>query len=68
MSRTKEASPLSQIKIPLKTEYIFLFIFTLKSPIKTLFAHLYPLENIRKPKGFMMFSGGIDKQNRAAMS
>ena len=26
-----------------------------------------PPENIRKPKGFMMFSGSIDKQHRAVM-
>ena len=26
-----------------------------------------PLENIKKPKGFLMFSGGIDKQHRAVM-
>ena len=26
-----------------------------------------PPENIRKPSGFLMFSGGIDKQHRAAM-
>ena len=27
-----------------------------------------PPENIRKPLGFLMFSGGIDKQHRAVMS
>ena len=27
-----------------------------------------PPENIRKPKGFLMFSGGIEKQHRAVMS
>ena len=26
-----------------------------------------PSENIRKPLGFLMFSGGIDKQHRAVM-
>ena len=26
------------------------------------------LKNIRKPKGFLMFSGGIDKHHRAVMS
>ena len=26
-----------------------------------------PLENIRKPLGFLMFSGGIEKQHRAVM-
>ena len=26
-----------------------------------------PPENIRKPKGFLVFSGGIDKQHRAVM-
>ena len=26
-----------------------------------------PPENIRKPKGFLMFSGGIEKQHRAVM-
>ena len=28
---------------------------------------IYTPENIRKPNGFMMFSGGIDKQRRAVM-
>ena len=27
-----------------------------------------PLENIRRPKGFLMFTGTIDKQHRAVMS
>ena len=27
-----------------------------------------PPENIRKPKGFLMFSGGMEKQDRAGMS
>ena len=27
-----------------------------------------PPENIRKPKGFLMFSGGIEKQHQAVMS
>ena len=26
-----------------------------------------PPENIRKPKGFLLFSGGIDKQHQAVM-
>ena len=26
-----------------------------------------PAENIRKPKGFLMFSGGIEKQHRVVM-
>ena len=26
-----------------------------------------PSENITKPRGFLMFSGGIEKQNRAVM-
>ena len=26
-----------------------------------------PPENIRKPLGFLMFSGGIDKQHQAVM-
>ena len=26
-----------------------------------------PPENIRKPNGFLMFSGGIEKQHRAVM-
>ena len=26
-----------------------------------------PPENIRKPKGFLTFSGGIEKQHRAVM-
>ena len=26
-----------------------------------------PPENIKKPKGFLMFSGGIEKQHRAVM-
>ena len=27
----------------------------------------YTLENIRKPKRFLLFSGGIEKQHRAVM-
>ena len=30
-------------------------------------AFLYPPENIRKPKGFLTFSGGIEKQHQAVM-
>ena len=26
-----------------------------------------PPESIRKPKGFLIFSGGVDKQHRAVM-
>ena len=29
--------------------------------------YLYPPENIRKPLGFLMFSGGIENQHRAVM-
>ena len=36
-------------------------------PITTLRCLSIPPENIRKPKGFMIFSGGIDKQHRAVM-
>ena len=37
------------------------------NPLQPGVAYLYPPENIRKPKGFRMFSGGIDKQQRVAM-
>ena len=31
------------------------------------FSFSIPPENIRKPLGFLMFSGGIEKQHRAVM-
>ena len=36
-------------------------------PITSLCCLSIPLEKIRKPLAFLMFSGGIDKQHRAAM-
>ena len=38
--------------------------FNLLLPCATL---TYTLENIRKPLGFLMFPGGIDKQHQATM-
>ena len=35
------------------------------NPLKSGVAYLYPLKT-SKPKGFLMFSGGIDKQHRRA--
>ena len=43
------------------------------NPLQRGVAFLYPLktsenlENIRKPKGFLMLSGGIEKQHRVVM-
>ena len=33
------------------------------NPLQPGVANLYPPENIREPKGFLMFSGGKDKQH-----
>ena len=40
----------------------------LDKPITTRYCLSMPLETIKKPKGFLMFSGGINKQHRAVMS
>ena len=37
------------------------------NPLQPGVAFLYPPENIRKPKGFLIFSGGIEKQHGALM-
>ena len=38
------------------------------NPLQPVIAFFIPPENITKPKGFLMFSGGIEKQHRAVMS
>ena len=38
------------------------------NPLQPGVAYLYPLKPIRKPIGFLMFSGDIDKQKRAVMA
>ena len=35
------------------------------NPLESSVTYLYPLKNIRKPLGFLMFSGGIDKKHLA---
>ena len=40
---------------------------TMFNPLQPGVAYLYLPENIRKTKGFLMFSGGIDKQHRTVM-
>ena len=37
------------------------------NPLQPSVAYLYPPESIRKIKGFLMFSGGIDKQYQGKM-
>ena len=37
------------------------------NPLQPSVAFLYPPQNIRKPLGFLMFSGVIEKQHRAVM-
>ena len=37
------------------------------NPLQPSVAFLYPPENIRKPKGFLMFSGAIEKQHQVVM-
>ena len=36
-------------------------------PITAQYCFSIPSENIRKPLGFLMFSGGIEEQHRALM-
>ena len=44
------------------------FFYRMKfNPLQPGVALLYPPESIRKPLGFLMFSGGIEKQQQAAM-
>ena len=38
------------------------------NPLKLSVYLSIPPENIGKPKGFLIFSGGIDKQNRAVIA
>ena len=37
------------------------------SPLQSSVAYLYPLKTSEKPKGFLMFSGGIYKQHLPLM-
>ena len=37
------------------------------NPLQPGAAFLYPPDNIRKPLGFLVFSGSMEKQHRAAM-
>ena len=53
---------------PFRFSSIFVILFYCQfNPLQPGVAFLYPPENIRKPKGFLMFSGGIEKQHRAVM-
>ena len=50
------------------TKIIFRYNFLSSfNPLKPGFTYLQPLENIRKPLGFLIFLEGIDKQQRAVI-
>ena len=42
-------------------------ITEMRLPITAWYCISIPLENIKKPEGFLMFSGGIEKQHWAVM-
>ena len=45
-----------------------IFAITAFNPLEPSVAYLHSLKTSEKPLGFLMFSGGIDKQNQALMS
>ena len=42
-------------------------VLTRFNPLQSCVAYLYPPKNIRKPLGFLMFSGGIDQKHWTEM-
>ena len=60
------ASVMKQLKIVIKLQ---IFQLSPYSPLLLFYApwKRLPSENIRKPLGLLMFSGGIEKQHRTVM-